>query len=195
MLPHTSSDNSRTSWSTQRIAIYALFTALAMMLSFIEIPLFPAAPYLKYDPSGIVVLLAGFAYGYEAAILVSILSWLPHLFTNPFGAIISIVCLLALSVPSAWIYSKNRTRQGALISMVVGAVAFILCALGLNLIITPLYSAVSLQTVIAMIVPILLPFNVIKVVLHLVITTVIYKPTTAVLKAFDKSQESARRIS
>ena len=49
-------------WSTRRIAMYALFVALAMVTSFIEFPITPVT-WLKYDPSGIVCLIAGFAYG------------------------------------------------------------------------------------------------------------------------------------
>ena len=46
-------------WSTRRIAMYALFVALAMVTSFIEFPITPVT-WLKYDPSGIVCLIAGF---------------------------------------------------------------------------------------------------------------------------------------
>ena len=38
-------------WSTRRIAVYALFVALSMAVSFIEFPLIPGVPWLKYDPS------------------------------------------------------------------------------------------------------------------------------------------------
>ena len=50
-------------WSTRRIAMYALFVALAMATSFISFPILPnpAFSFLKYDPSGIVCLIAGFA--------------------------------------------------------------------------------------------------------------------------------------
>ena len=44
-------------WSTRRIAMYALFVALAMVTSFIEFPITPVT-WLKYDPSGIVCLMA-----------------------------------------------------------------------------------------------------------------------------------------
>ena len=48
-------------WSTKRIAMYALFVALSMAVSFIEFPIIPGVQWLKYDPSGIVCLVAGFA--------------------------------------------------------------------------------------------------------------------------------------
>ena len=69
-------------WSTKRIAMYALFVALAMAVSLIEFPIIPGVQWLKYDPSGIVCLVAGFAFGPSAAVIVSVLGFVPHLFTT-----------------------------------------------------------------------------------------------------------------
>ena len=56
--------NARTSTvNTKKIALAALFTAASLILSFIQIPIFPAAPWLMYDPSGIVCLIAALAFG------------------------------------------------------------------------------------------------------------------------------------
>ncbi|WP_018143055.1 ECF transporter S component [Alloscardovia criceti] len=191
---NTTTENTDNYWTSQRIAIYALFSTLAIVLSFIQIPLMPAAPFLKYDPSGIVVLLAGFAYGPLAAVIVGVLSSLPHIFTDPIGGLILVACTLAFSLPSAWIYSKKRTRQGALISMVTGSVSFVFTAIVLNLLITPFYTGTDFGTVLAMVIPILLPFNIIKAVLHSVVTTFCYKPMNGLLKSYIASQKSNRRV-
>ena len=39
------------SWGTKKLVLLALFTALCTLLSFVEVPIFPAAPWLKYDAS------------------------------------------------------------------------------------------------------------------------------------------------
>ena len=109
-------------WSTKRIAMYALFVALSMAVSFIEFPIIPGVQWLKYDPSGIVCLVAGFAFGPAAAVIVSVLGFVPHLFTNPWGTLMAVLVALALSVPASLIYKKNKTRKGALIGIIVGAV-------------------------------------------------------------------------
>jgi len=161
-------------WSTRRIAMYALFVALAMVTSFIEFPITPVT-WLKYDPSGIVCLIAGFAYGPAAAAIVSVLGFVPHMFANPWGS------LMFLSVPAAFIYRKIRTRKGAAIGILVGAVLAIVVALVSNLIVTPIYAHMTYQAVAAMILPILLPFNVAKMAIHAVITFLIYKPISNLL--------------
>ena len=148
--------------------------------SFIEFPITPVT-WLKYDPSGIVCLIAGFAYGPAAAAIVSVLGFVPHMFANPWGSLMAVLVALFLSVPAAFIYRKIRTRKGAAIGILVGAVLAIVVALVSNLIVTPIYAHMTYQAVAAMILPILLPFNVAKMAIHAVITFLIYKPISNLL--------------
>lgn len=172
---HSTSSTTASGWSTKRIALCALFVAVSLVASYIEIPIFPPAPWLKYDPSGVVCLVAGLAFGAGTGALVCVLSWLPHLLMNPWGGLMGILCALALTVPAALIYSHNQTRKNAIIGMVIGGVVTLVVAIVANIIVTPLYTAVSTADVVAMILPILLPFNLIKVVLNCVITLFVYK--------------------
>ena len=100
-----------TQWSSEKIAKYALFVALSMAVSFIEFPLIPDFSFLKYDPSGIVCLVAGFAYGPAAAAIVSILGFAPHLFTNPLGTVMAVLVSLGASVTAAIVYKKMHTKK------------------------------------------------------------------------------------
>ena len=154
-------------WSTRRIAMYALFVALAMATSFISFPILPnpAFSFLKYDPSGIVCLIAGFAYGPAAAAIVSVLGFVPHVFMDPWGTLMAVLVALALSVPAALIYRHVHTRKGAVIGLVV----------------TPIYTGWPVSEVAAIIVPALLPFNLIKFVIHGVVTFLVYKPISNLL--------------
>lgn len=178
---HSTDASSSNYWSTKRIAQYALFVALSMAVSFIEFPITPVS-YLKYDPSGIVCLVAGFAYGPAAAAIVSILGFAPHLFTNPLGTIMAVLVSLGSSVTAAFIYKKMRTKKGAALSLIFGSVVAIIIAIVGNLIITPLYTPNKTVAMVAsLILPVLLPFNIIKLTLHVVITIIIYKPISKLL--------------
>lgn len=163
-------------WSTQRIAIYALFVALAMALSFLSFPIIPGISWLKYDLSGIVCMVSGFAFGPAAASIVAILSFLPHVFGDPWGALIAILVALTLSVPAALIYKLHRSRSNAALAIVVGAVLAVIVAIVLNLLITPIYAHMTIDQVKALIVPALLPFNLVKFIIDGVVTFIIYKP-------------------
>ena len=168
-------------WSTRRIAMYALFVALSMAVSFIEVPIIPGVQWLKYDPSGIVSLVAGFAFGPAAAVIVSVLGFIPHLFTNPWGMLMAVLVALGLSVPASLIYRRNRTRKGALAGIIVGAVAALVLAIVGNVIVTPFYAHMTTAQVVALIVPALLPFNALKFTIHGVVTFLIYKPVSNLL--------------
>ena len=170
-------------WSTRRIAVTALFCALAFVLTFVEIPIFPPAPWLMYDPSGIVAFVAALAFGPSTGAIVVVLPWvLKTLFTfNVWGHVMAIVAGLALCVPAALIARRVGGGRGLALGMVMGAlVALASCIVG-NIIVTPLYTAVSTADVIAMIVPILLPFNALKVIINCVVTALIQKPVAQVV--------------
>ena len=97
--------------NTKTIALTALFTAASLALSFIQIPIFPAAPWLMYDPSGIVCLIAALAFGPKVGAAAAVISWIPRIFLDPFGAPMGIISTCSLVVPAALIYrAAGRTR-------------------------------------------------------------------------------------
>lgn len=171
-------------WSTKRIAVTALFCALAAVCTlFIEIPLLPGVPWLQYDPSGIVALVAGLAFGPAVGATVSIISYLPHIATASgfWGMVMAMLATFSLVMPASLIYQKHTTMKGAIAGMVVGAIVSVLCCIVGNLIVTPIYAGMTTEQVAALIVPALLPFNVAKVLINCVVCGLIYKPVTKAL--------------
>ncbi|MCH3943991.1 MAG: ECF transporter S component [Atopobiaceae bacterium] len=168
-------------WTTRRIALSALFCAASMVASFVQIPIFPAAPYLMYDPSGIVCLVASFAFGPATGALVSVLSWVPHLVMDPWGGLMGIVSTLTLVVPAGLVYQRACDRRGAAVGMALGFACSLVACIAGNLVVTPLYTAVSVADVAAMIVPILLPFNALKLAINCGVTAGVYKAVSRVI--------------
>ena len=158
-------------WSTRQLVTMALMTAIGVLLSFIEFPLLPGVTWLKFDASNMPAMVAGFAYGPGGGVAVGILTAILHglLMADFSGAVMNIIVVLFYVLPAALIYKRMHTFAGAIIALaVVGAV------LG-NLVITPAWLGVPLDAVIAMIVPILIPFNLLKGGLNSVLTLIIYK--------------------
>ena len=171
-------------WSTKRIAVTALFCAVAAICTlFLEFPILPGVTFLKYDPSAIVALIAGFAFGPATGIVVSTVSYFPHIATASglYGMVMAIIATLSLVLPASLIYQRNTTFRGALVGMGVGAVVCLACCILANLVITPRFMGAPVQTVIDMIVPALLPFNVAKIAINCVVTAAVYKPVTKAL--------------
>lgn len=169
---------------SKKIALTALFTAASLVLSFVQIPLFPAAPWLMYDPSGIACLIAAMAFGPKVGAVVAIVSWLPRVFLDPFGAPMGMLSTCAFIIPAALIYrSRNRSRSSALAGMLAGAALSIALSCAMNLVVTPLYTAISVEQVAGMIIPILLPFNFLKMVVNVIAGQILLAPCMNVLKA------------
>ena len=182
----THSTTASSGWSTKRIAVTALFCAVAAICTlFIEFPILPGVTFLKYDPSAIAALIAGFAYAPATGIVVSVLPYLVHLATESgiYGTIMAIIATLTLVLPASLIYQRNTTMRGAITGLVVGSVVCLACCILANIVITPIYMGAPRDAVIAMIVPTLLPFNVLKIALNCVITAFVYKPISKALES------------
>ncbi|MDO5708571.1 MAG: ECF transporter S component [Coriobacteriales bacterium] len=173
-------------WSTKRIAVTALFCAVAAICTlFIEFPILPGVTFLKYDPSAIPALIAGFAFGPGTGAVVSILPYLVHLATESglYGTFMAIVATITLVVPASIVYQRNTTMRGAITGLVVGAVVCLVCCILANIVVTPLYMGAPRETVIGMIVPVLLPFNVLKIAINCTITALVYKPISKAIES------------
>lgn len=164
-------------WNTRQLVVMALMCALSILLSFVEFAIFPAAAWLKYDASFIPAMICGFAYGAGPGVAVGLVSVVLHgLMSGDFwGAVMNALVVCGYVIPSALVYRRKHTWTGAVIGLVASFICAIALALAGNLLVTPLYAGMPVEAVAAMIVPILLPFNVMKALLNSFITLAIYK--------------------
>jgi len=168
-------------WSTRRIAMTALLCAAAAICTlFVEFPIVPGISWLKYDPSGIVALIAGLVFGPATGAVVSVISYLPHIATASgfWGMLMAMVATFSLVVPAALVYRRNGSRRGLILSLVVGAVVSVAASVVMNLVITPIYAHVSVSDVMALVVPALLPFNIAKVAINCIVCALVLKPVS-----------------
>ena len=176
----------RAHWDVRELVTLAIFCAMGMALSFIQIPIFPPAPYLQYDPSGIVTLSVALMFGPAAGLVVQVISWLPKLIMSPLGTLLTLVAMTGMVLVVGLIYKKMHNIRGAVVSLVVGAVVFIALAIAMNFVITPIYTpGVTVEAVAGIVLPILLPFNIIKCAINVAATLLIYKPVSNLIKKRD----------
>ncbi len=170
-------------WNTRQIATSAFFVALSIATSFIEVPIFPAAPFLKYDPSGVFCLLAGLLFGLPTGCVVAVLPWIFRLVTNPAGAFMSLLMGLAGVVASSLIFQAGeKSKMRLVVSLVVAVLVSTAMAVVANLIVTPAYTGVSVEAVLMMIVPVIIPFNLMKFALNSTIAGLLFYPLNKALK-------------
>lgn len=166
-------------WGTRRIAVTALLCAMAAICTLLlEFPILPGVTWLKYDPSGIVALIAGFAFGPATGAVVSVIPYLVHVTTasGVYGMIMAVLATFSLVMPASLIYRRNRTMRGAVLGLVTGGVVCLVACIVGNLIVTPFYTGMPLDAVIALIVPALLPFNLIKIAINCAVFAFIMRP-------------------
>ncbi len=177
------STSSKNGWSTRRLAITAFFCALSFVMTFIKIPIFPPAPYLTFDPSGIVSFVAAYVFGPAMGVLVCVITWVVRtLFSfNPYGHIMAILATVTLIVPAVLVYRRSPDTKGLIGGMVLGTVISVAACVVGNIIITPLYTSASVSDVIAMIVPVLIPFNLLKAVISCIVTALVRKPVNGAI--------------
>ena len=165
-------------WSTKQLVTMALMCAIAILLSFAELPpMFPMAPFLKLDAALVPATVVGFAYGAGPGVLVGIVCAVAHaaITGNWVGALMNIIVACAFILPASAIYKRNRTFKGGLIGLSVATVSIVIAAIVANLVIDPLFYGYPFDAVVAIVVPAILPFNIIKGVGVSVLTAIVYK--------------------
>lgn len=164
-------------WGTRELVTMALLCAIGVLLSFVEVPLLPSVPFLKFDPSLVPAMVCGFAFGPAGGLAVGVVGAIIHgiLFADFTGCIMNILVVFGFVLPAAIAYKKSRTYKAAVTGLCVSILGATVMAIIGNLLLTPTYMGVPLQTVIDMIIPVFLPFNLIKAVINSVLTLAVYK--------------------
>jgi len=169
---------------TKRLTILAMLAAIAyVVMVFIRIP---AVAFLKYEPKDVILTIAGFLFGPLDALITIALVALVEMFTvsdtGPIGMLMNIISSACFVCTSAAIYRKNHTLKGALIGLISGILLTTAVMLLWNYLITPFYQGVPRSVVAGMLVPVFLPFNLVKGMLNAAITMLLYKPVVQTLR-------------
>lgn len=171
---------------TKRLTQMAVLAAMSILLIYlIRIPA-PGAPFLEYDPADIPIFIGAFMFGpVGGLVLTGVVAVLQGLTVSSgsgiIGVIMHFVATGSFVLLAGNIYKRNRTRKGAIIGLSLGVVMMTGTMVIWNLVFTPLFLGVPLEAVVPMILPIILPFNIIKAGINAIITFAVYKSVSKVL--------------
>ena len=180
----------------KKITILAMLSAFAyVVMCFLRVPV---VLFLKYEPKDVIITLGGFLYGPLAAFgiscVVSFLEMLTVSDTGWIGMIMNILSTCSFACTAAFFYKKRHTLSGAITGLLVGIALMVVVMLGWNYVLTPLYMGQSRADIAAMLVPVFLPFNLIKGGLNAAITALLYRPLVQGLRKaglFPKSESTS----
>lgn len=173
---------------TRMLTTLSVLTALSIILMlFIRFPIFPAAPYLEFEPMDIPILIAGFAYGPLAGLAVTLVSSLIQGLTVSsavggwVGVLMHFIASGTFVSVTSLIYKRKHNRIGAVIGLLAGVLSMTAIMIPANLIITPAFYGTPIDVVQSMLLPIIIPFNLIKAGINAAVTLIIYKPLSKFL--------------
>lgn len=171
----------------RRLSQVAVLGAVAFAFMYFEFPLPPFPPYLKYDPSEVPALIAAFALGpiyglaVEAIKAVLIGIFRSGSLGGPFGIFMNFLAGITLVGVAGIYYRIEHTKAGAVKALVLGVAAMAGVMIVANIALTPIFFGIPRPQVIALVLPALLPFNLVKGTFSALATFFVYKRVRAYL--------------
>lgn len=174
-----------------RLTSEAMLSAIAILLMMlIRIPLIPAAPYLVYDPADVPILVGTLAFGTVPGLLMTlVVSFLQSfVFSSDgsgfYGFLMHAAATGLMVIVVGIITRHHRTLKNTVIGLVLGALAMTAGMVVMNLLITPLYTGTSIDAVEALLIPAIIPFNLIKSGLNSFLAFFLYRTLRKILPKY-----------
>ncbi len=183
----------------------AMLGAVSVVLMMFEIPLWFAPSFYKLDFSEVPVLIGTFALGPVAGVAIEFIKVVLHLLfkgttTAGVGDLANFLIGCSMIVPAGMFYRRKKTRKNAAIGMTVGTVIMVVVGSAVNaLVLLPVYAAAfgipmdalvgmgsalnpAITNVATFAAFAVAPFNLLKGVAVSVITMILYKYVSPILK-------------
>lgn len=197
---------SNTSNKTRKLVEIGMLGAIATVLMLFEFPIpFIAPPFYELDFSEVPVLVGAFALGPMAGATIELVKILINLLINGtatafVGEIGNYLLGCSFIIPAALIYKKHKSKKNSLIAMIIGTIAMTVFGCFLNAyILLPTFATAfgmpidaivgmgsainaNINDVMTFVIIAVAPFNIIKGIVVSVITLLIYKHISPILK-------------
>lgn len=142
--------------------------------------------FLTYEPKDVILVIGAFIFGPVAGVVMSLVVCLVEMVTVSstgfIGLLMNFIASASFVGVSALIYCRKKTMRRAFIGLAAGSLVMTAVMLLWNYIITPIYMNVDRQVVVGMILPLLLPFNLLKAALDSALALLLYKAVVTALR-------------
>ena len=171
----------------RELTILALLAAIAYVVMFLskQVPV-NILGFLNFDLKDVIICIAGFLFGPLAAagvsLVVSLIEMITISSTGYWGLLMNVLSTCALACTAAWFYRRSRTMKSAILGLVVGVLLMTAVMLLWNWLITPIYMHAPRSQIVGLLVPVFLPFNLIKGGINATLTILLYKPIVKALR-------------
>lgn len=194
-------------FTTQKMAMIGMFSAIAMVLHILDFPIFFAPGFYKLDFSEIPILVGAFAFGPVAGVMMEFIKILLKLMVNGtstafIGDLANFVVGCSLILPASAIYAFRKNKKNALTGCVIGTLVLTVFGTAFNAVyLLPAFAKyygwpldailaegvkvnplVAEGNIVSFVVACVAPMNLIKGGCASIVTMLIYKPLSPILK-------------
>lgn len=200
-----SREKSSSTFNIRSLTMIGMLSAIAVVLMLFDIPLGFLPSFYEIDLSEVPVLIGSFALGPVAGIMIELIKILLNLMINGsdtagIGEVANFLIGCALVVPSSMIYFKKKTRKAAVSGLAIGTLFLIVTGSLLNAyLLLPTYAVAfhmpidgliamgtavnpAINSMTTFILLAVAPFNLIKGIVVSVITILLYKKLSPIIK-------------
>ncbi|MGM9607075.1 MAG: ECF transporter S component [Oscillospiraceae bacterium] len=171
---------------TRTLVSLGLLTAIAYVVMLLSKLLPQVMNFLQFDLKDTVICIGGFIFGPVAAAMVSIVVAFIEMITvsdtGPIGLLMNVLATCAFCCTASFIYKKKHTMSGAVIGLASGTIALTIVMLLWNYLITPIYMVMDRSFVASLLIPVFLPFNLVKGGMNMAAILLLYKPVVGALR-------------
>ena len=197
-----------------KLTIIAMLSAVGVVLQYLEfsVPFVPV--FLKLDFSDIPELIGAFLLGPVGGVVICLVRNLVHLLVSQsafIGELSNFILGASFAVPAGLIYKTHKTKKGALAACLIGTVVMAAVSVPSNyFIIYPVYAQLfgGMQTILGLYQAILpaadtllkallifnVPFTLVKGLLCVVVTMLIYKPLSRLFVQMNNAMTRHRSV-
>lgn len=172
---------------TRLVVSLGMFCAIAYAVMYVSklIPI-NVAGFLNFDFKDVVIVICGYLFGPLSGVIVSILVSFIEMITisgtGPVGFLMNVISTWAFMCPAALLYKSRHKFGGAVWGLVLGTITATIVMMLWNWLITPLYMGVERDVVVKMLLPVFMPFNLLKYGINSAAAMLLYKPIVTALR-------------
>jgi riboflavin transporter FmnP len=179
---------SNVSMSTRKLCTLGLLGAISVVLvAFIHFPIFPLAPFLEYDPADIPIFVGTLFYGPVAGLFLTVIvSVVQGLTVSAASGVIGIFMHLVATGSFVLVFGlltrKNKSIKRSVIALILGILTWTSAMVLWNLLLTPVFMGTPVEAVLELMLPAILPFNLIKAGVNGIVALLVAKSVRAIVK-------------
>ena len=133
------------------------------------------------------ILIGSFLFGPLSGLLMTVVVSAIQAFMSPdglVGFVMHVIATGAFAVTAGLIYRKKHSLKGAVAALIAGTIAMAAVMIPVNLIIQPRFYGIPIETVKSLLIPAIIPFNLLKAGINSAVAFIVYKTVSKIVNRY-----------